>query len=58
MYKVDYEIMRIAGVSSEDLDDFNYRDAFDMELSPRITAKRALLSNTGFEDIPEEFLQD
>ena len=57
MYKVDNEIMRIAGVRAEDLGDFDYREAFNTNMSATITAKRALLSNTGFKDIPSKFLE-
>jgi Family of unknown function (DUF5419) len=47
MALVDDAIDRIVGLSSSDIEDYDYRGSFDAGASPRIVAKSAL-ANSGF----------
>ena len=42
MRLVDAEIARRIGVTSSDLDDYCYRDAYDRGVSPKVVAGKAI----------------
>lgn len=48
MRAVDAEINKISGLSSHDIADFTYRDYFDAEVDPEMTAVDAL-ENAGYD---------
>lgn len=45
MLMVDAILSQTAGVDSNDLSDWTYRDAFDDEMSPEEAAKEVLVEN-------------